>query len=298
MVIVRLMGGLGNQMFQYAAGRRLSLVRGADLKMDLAFLLDRSPRGNLTLRDYSLAIFNVKESFTSPGETAPYTGYHPNVFKHIIFKASKTIRAKHRPYLLEPHFHFHAGLLDVPGDAYLEGFWQSEKYFQDVADVIRRDFSFKTPLLRSGSEIASEIQASDSVCLHVRRGDFINNLVAAKVHGFIGMDYIRRAIGVVTAKIRRPHFFVFSDDIAWCREKIRLDYPTTFVGRDDGGREFGDDFRLMTLCRHFIISNSTFGWWAAWLGEHPGKIVVAPRRWFASSPHSTRDLFPASWIIV
>jgi hypothetical protein len=301
MVIVRLMGGLGNQMFQYAAGRRLSLVRATELKLDLAFLLDRRPRENFVFRDYNLGIFNVKENFASPQETAPHTGNYANAFRRLVFKAQKAAGVKHRPYLRERYFHFDADLLNAPGNIYLDGYWQSEKYFQDVADVIRKDFAFKTPLLSSGSdisEIASQIQASGSVCLHVRRGDFVENPVTAQFHGFVGMGYINRAVATVAAKINQPRFFVFSDDIEWCRANIRLDYPTTVVGQADRGREFGNDFRLMTLCRHFIISNSAFGWWAAWLGGHPGKIVVAPEQWFASSPHSTRDLFPASWTII
>jgi hypothetical protein len=177
----------------------------------------------------------------------------------------------------------------------LYGLWQSEEYFRDVGDVLRADLQ---PRPGPFPELERQMRQTESVAVHIRRGDYLT--AVGRQFGFVGLDYYQRAIADLRADLASPHFYVFSDDIDWVACHLRVDAPHTLV-RPDGGSEPADheDFRLMRACRHFIVANSTFSWWAAWLADGPGKIVIAPRRWYRDDPegHLTRDLLPSGWML-
>jgi Glycosyl transferase family 11 len=290
MIIVKLMGGLGNQMFQYAFGRYLAHIHQAELKLDLSFLSDRTPRkGHQVFRNYDLDIFNVKENFATPKEV-----FHLSKRFRIPFfdKVLNKILGVKKSYLREPHFHFSENMYNAPDNVYLEGYWQTEKYFAPVRSIIRSDFTYKNEWGAPVKELLAQINQANSVCVNVRRGDFVVN----SFHGAYGIDYFQKAGEIIKNKIAHPTYFIFSDDMEWCEGNLKFAGPTVFVSHRFAGEKFRDYLRLMTACKHFIIPNSSFAWWAVWLNENPDKIVIAPEKWFNDSRVDTKDLAPPGWI--
>ena len=292
MIITKLRGGLGNQMFQYAAARRLAEMNRTTMKMDLSFLLDRTPRENFVYRDYQLNLFNIQEKIADPDEADFFSGRQSGFFQKSMARFKTGCLFQKPVHIHEPHFHFYPELLTAPKNAYLDGYWQSEKYFKDIEDIIRAEFTFIKDLDEKCQSLARKIQSVDSLCVHVRRGDFVAN----PTHGTMSVQYYQVGLKCLVDKISSPHVFVFSDDIPWCKQNLVFEIPTFFVGDDYAGEKFGDYLHLMTLCKYFIIPNSAFGWWAAWLSSYPEKIVIAPKQWFQDLRHDTRDVIPDGWI--
>jgi len=287
---MKLMGGLGNQMFQYALGRNLSIKHNTLLKLDLSFLLDRSPKPNFTYRNYDLDIFPVSPAFTDPSESIDkeLSGYkkYLRTCLNFIWTPPFTI-------VREKTFNFNNKILETPDNCYLTGYWQSEKYFKEIETTIRNDFSIKAV---TDPGLSNQILSSESVCLNVRRGDYVTNPVANEHHGVCSTDFFFKAIDRMKDFTENPTIFVFSDDIAWCRENLNFEDPTVFVTHGYAGIKFEKYLKLMSLCKFFVIPNSTFGWWAAWLAEYPDKKVIAPERWVADPNVNTEDLIPDTWI--
>jgi hypothetical protein len=162
-----------------------------------------------------------------------------------------------------------------------------------VASTIRTDFAFRQPLTGLNVEIAQEIAVVNSVSLHIRRGDYASNPKTLSTHGTCSLAYYKEAIRKIIERVESPHLFVFSDDIDWARDNLNIDLPIRYVDHNRDSESF-NDMRLMSLCRHHIIANSSFSWWGAWLNPHEDKIVVAPNNWFANS-NNTKDLLPTGW---
>jgi len=287
MVIVKLMGGLGNQMFQYAAARRLSWCHGTPLKLDLSFL-DGEQAGN-TPRKFELNNFCISAEIASPREVSAMSGKSST----RLATACSRLFQRAAGYIdyRENFFHFDPNLLTLPDNVYLEGYWQSERYFAEIRDLIRKEFTVKTPLLGRSLEIADEIQAVNSVSLHVRRGDYVTE---EKTHGVCDIEYYRKAEDRVAQELGNPEFFVLSDDPVWVASHLRLRHPVRYINHN--GSMAHEDLRLMSLCRHNIIANSSFSWWGAWLNDNPGKSIFAPKEWFRDKSHNTADILPESWI--
>jgi len=292
MIIVQLMGGLGNQMFQYAAARRLAKKNQTTMKMDLGFLLDRTPRENFVYRDYQLNLFNIQEKIADPDEAAFFSGRQSGFFQKGVTRFKTGCLLEKPVYVQEPHVHFYPELLSAPKNAYLDGYWQSEKYFKDIETIIRAEFTFRKDLDEKCQELARKIQSVNSLCVNVRRGDFVAN----PTHGTMRIQYYQDGLKRLVDKISSLQIFVFSDDIQWCKQNLIFETPTFFVGDDYAGEKFGDYLHLMTLCKYFIIPNSAFGWWAAWLCSFPEKTIIAPKQWFQDDQHDTRDVIPDHWI--
>ena len=289
MIISQLAGGIGNQMFQYACGRRLAQVRGTGFKLDLSWFPTQKKR------KYYLGAFRIQENFASPKETNSLRYEKAGAFSRLIQDL------RHRPprpaatYIREKHFHFDPDILSLGDQAYLEGYWQSEKYFLDIENIIRKEFATRTIPSGKNQETESTIKSCDSVSIHIRRGDYANDAKTFNVHGICDLDYYHRCINRVTQSIPSPHFFIFGDDPEWTRSNLRTSFPTTYVTHNDLDQGHLD-LHLMSQCRHNIISNSSFSWWAAWLNPDPRKIVLAPAQWFKSPEFNPKDLIPDGWI--
>lgn len=294
MVIVRLCGGLGNQMFQYAAARRLSLVNDAPLKLDLSWF-SNVPRGD-TPRQYELHCFNTIQDVASPLEIDALRGVDigrwPKVVKRFLKTSGLLMK---QTSVREKYYHFDPEILGLRGDVYLEGYWQSARYFADTEDAIRHDFTFRTAPDPVNHEIGNAIMGTEAVSLHVRRGDYVTSTPESQQHGSCSLSYYKKAIAEMTARLQHPHFFVFSDDSAWVKEHMDFDAPKTYIDHN-GLLKGNEDLRLMSLCRHHIIANSSFSWWGAWLSSHPEKIVIAPHKWFNMDAIETSDLLPVNWL--
>jgi hypothetical protein len=314
MIIVRLKGGMGNQLFQYALGRRLAAEHQTTLKLDLEEFkngTEKRPNGLAAFtRKVMLEHFQVSCQLASPNEADQFRDPYRYSRADIIARGVRFVR-KYQPGFFHPPSHvreraytFDPSVLQAPDNCYLEGFWQTEKYFADVAQIIREEFTVRDRKLLEYAENYLRPMRSSSrplVALHVRRGDLAHAQETLGkpelVHGKpVGLDYISAAMARFP---KDAAFLVFSDsskDLAWCRQNI----PGGNLFFADGHTDM-QDFVLMSRCDHNIIANSTFSWWAAWLNQTSGRRVVAPRQW--ASPGGpvqmdTKDLLRSDWEIL
>jgi len=295
MIVVKLQGGLGNQMFQYAMGRELKRRSGGDLALDLTQLLDRFPRSNLVVRDYDLDIFRIQPRLTLLSQIARRWPI-PLLYMHGTRALARALdRAGLQRYILEP-VGFREEVLEARGNVYLDGYWQSPKYFAGSEAILRRELEVKQPLSPAGERVAAQMSSTDSICVNVRRADYVTLPGSIGTHGFVGKDYYDRGIEQIAPRMKNPYVFVTSDDVQWCRENLRFEYPTTVLGHEYKGYKFGEYLTLMARCKHFLIPNSSFAWWAAWLNPSEDKIVVCPKQWFRDSKIDSSDRIPPQWI--
>jgi len=292
MIVVALQGGLGNQMFQYAVGRRLSLQWKCPLYFDLEFF--RKPfESGITPRKMELDIFNISIEEVSPEMRKKFeTPDRLNAVK-------KKLHLPHYKRFAEPALNFQSELLRIKPPIYLQGFFQSEKYFEQIRTELQSDFSFDKLIDERNLSLAREMGSGDTVSVHVRRGDFLNAKNQG-LHGVCSLDYYREAIGRFQAKRNNPVFYFFTDDAAWVNENV-----VPFAGRSqvivhNTGNDSWKDIYLMSRCKDHIIANSSFSWWGAWLNAERDGEVVAPAHWFVSDQGywNYHDLVPERWIKV
>jgi len=273
--IVRLAGGLGNQLFQYAAGRALAHRLECDLILDTSFF-DRRGRH----RQFELGRFPIAALASRP--LAPW-------WRRLLPR--RHVRSDAPPVFREPHFHFAPAFEAIDSPVCLEGYFQSEKYFARFAPQLRLELLPPPPASLAGKRLAEEIAGSRATILHVRRGDYVAGSKAASLYANCDLDYYTRAL---TAIGEPGPVYVFSDDIPWARENLRKLGPLRFVG-DGSPRDAVEDLKLMSLGFHHVIANSTFSWWGAWLaGPRKGR-TIAPKGWFRDSAIDDSDLLPPNW---
>lgn len=284
MIISRINGGLGNQMFQYATGRAIALRNKTILKVDPENC-DKD-----TARAYELDYFATQTSIATPEEVARLNPKRTDLLTRI----KRRVPFLPQTHIVEKHFHFDPSILQLGDNCYLQGFWQTEKYFLDVADTIRQELTLTTPLDAENKKAIKLITDTTSVGLHIRRGDYVTHAEASKHHGTCSLAYYQEAITHLATTIPDFEIFIFSDDPQWAKDNLKLAHPTHLMTHNGPNRGY-EDMRLLSNCKHFIIANSTFSWWGAWLSTHPHKQIVAPKKWFAGSTSDTSDLIPASW---
>lgn len=289
MVIVRIISGFGNQMFQYAAGRRLAHVLGVELKLDIS-----SYKKFYKLRTYNLRAFNIQENIATTDEVQRLTLKNSSLLKRISNRLLRKQQTPPATYFKEKYFHFDSDVLNLCDDVYLEGYWQSEKYFADISEIIRQEFSVKIPQQAKDQELAELIGSCESVSLHVRRGDYVSDPRTNQMFVTCDLDYYYRCVDHISQTVQRPHFFIFSDDHQWAHDNLKLPFPTVFVDHNGADKDY-EDLRLMSLCKHNIIANSSFSWWGAWLNNYKEKIVIAPSQWFRIDMNEC-DLIPGNWL--
>lgn len=284
MIIVNLKGGLGNQMFQYALGRKLSMDNNGVLKLDTTGL-ERAKKTGDTYRALTLDKFRTKYKLADADEVKRLKYPYGPISRLSSFMWQKIFRKFNIGW--EPW------VLEKKGDVYLDGYWQSPRYFNDIRDVILEDFTLVAPLSRAAQNIANHMISSNSVSILVRRGDYVTNTKMNAIHGTCSIKYYENAIEHVKKHVDRPKWFVFSDDMEWVKANLPLGSEYVFCS----GPEIVDyeQLTLMSLCKHNIIANSSFGWWGAWLSRYPRKIVVAPTPWFNTRIDHHIDLIPDEW---
>lgn len=285
MIITRISGGLGNQMFQYAIAKAIAKKNLDTFKLDISFYPKQS------LRKYELNQFTIEENIATDKECKKYRGK-----EDFIFKVKRKLGIKNKRPL--EYYHekeitiFDKHLWDKKGDIYLDGFWQTEKYFKDIRDEILKDFTLKKDISDEAKKYLDDIKNSQSISLHVRRGDYVQNAHTHSVHGTCDLEYYQKAIKHIEQNIENPNFYIFSDDIAWCKENFEFLENKVFI--DDTKSAF-DDLELMKNCKHNIIANSSFSWWGAWLNENEKKIVISPLKWINHNPKNL-SWVPSNWI--
>lgn len=283
MIITKLIGGLGNQMFQYAVGRSLAEKNKSQLFLDVT---GYEHQVGVTPRQYALSIFNTEEHFASSSD-----------LDKLKFgsRLGKLLHLKSKQYIKEKTLNvFDGRILNLPDNTYLNGFWQTEKYFSMIGDIIRSEFSLRPQFNHLDSSLISQIENSQSVSLHVRRGDYVSNVKTNLYHGVCSLDYYQNAIEFLKKTNGELKLFIFSDDIKWVKDNLKIEQKTVFVS--NGQLKDYEELMLMSKCKHQIIANSSFSWWGAWLNVHPAKKVIAPKNWFNNNSANYNDIIPETWI--
>ena len=293
MIIAELTGGMGNQMFQYAAAKALSLHHHTELLLDVhSFYREVLPELEVP-RNFDLTNFSgVHETLITP--------YHPlhnyKAYKKTPFSA--LIAPHKRKVYKEPFYHYDKNFLKARKDVMLKGGWQSEHYFALYKNEIRQAFAIKDEVIKRVKEISEKMKRENSVAVHIRRGDYLRLPIILAWHGVLDANHYNHAFAALKSKNDKPlSIYYFTDDPAWVQENLCRVWPGTIASKEYQTNGI-EDFYLMSQCNHNIIANSSFSWWAAWLNNHPGKIVVAPIHWFGNAPFDTKDLYPETWMKV
>jgi len=296
-VITRLWGGLGNQLFQYAAGYAAASAAGAELLLDpTQCFLDRN-------RPYALDAFQISGRIWTESERkrierrvrlARPVSLQTRITARVIKQMMKPMLNRNFAYIEDKHQGYQENVFARANEVYLAGTWANEGYFKRHCAELRRELSLRNPPCSKNAELSQRMNGSESICVHVRRGDYIKNPDTAQRFGVCSLEYYQQALGRLSLHLNTPVLYVFSDDVGWCEENLRFDCKVEYV-RHNQGKDHHLDLWLMSCCRHFIIANSTFSWWGAWLGEAPDKVVVAPRRWSLDST-TIADPVPSRWL--
>ena len=290
MIISHLIGGLGNQMFQYAMSRSLSLEREESLYLDV-----QDFKGYTLHNGYELnRVFDINTQLAGSAELKKVLGWRAYSPVRKKLYDSRLSKFRGRRMFVDTQFSSWRQLKSVPNDCYLMGNWQTEFYFENFQKTIRDNFSFRLPPVGLNATLANQISGVVAISLHIRRGDYVANPSSLAFHGLCSLDYYRRAINYISNRVVNPVFYIFSDDIPWARENLQLEHSCHYVGNNKG-RESYNDMRLMSQCQHHIIANSSFSWWGAWLNPREDKIVIAPRIWVAGN-FDTSDIVPDTWV--
>lgn len=287
MIIVKIQGGLGNQMFQYAFGRMLALRHNVLLKLDITIFK------TYEFHLYTMNHLNINGVYATDKEVVDFERYKPRTGR--FGKLLNPFFVDGTEYVKEPEYTFNQKNFDIKPPCLIDGYWQSEKYFLEIEDLVRKEFTLREPLNEYSRSIAEKIAAAgEPVALHIRRGDFAYHPYMSKVMGVCPPEYYDEAKKIISERVKNPVYFVFSDDVEWTKQHIQTGFPTEYIGQ---GPEINYmDLELMRLCKHHILSNSTFGWWGAWLSSHSRSgVTIAPTKWTQKGV-DTRDLIPEYWI--
>ena len=280
---IKLTGGLGNQMFQFATGFAIAKKNNVRLSLDLSYINQRQLFNGFELEK----VFDIYSKVSFLNKALSFKSVN---FKEILNKIDITFYN-----FKEPHFHYTSNILDIPKHSFLDGYWQSELYFKNYSKEIKKIFNFSDQLNKQNYLIANDINKNDSISIHIRRGDFL--LKRNNNHNIDLKDYYLKAIDKSSKCFKNPKYFIFTDDPLWVTENFILDYSYIVVDVNRGAKSFFDMY-LMSLCKSNIIANSSFSWWSAWLNNKKDKVIYAPKNWFNDKSISTDDLIPNSWNII
>jgi Glycosyl transferase family 11 len=260
MIVTKINGGLGNQLFQYAAGRALANRHRAELVLDLSWF-DNIATGN-TQRKFELHNYPIEARMANSKEISNLRLYHGRVMSRIPFLPRAWFHAKEKSFAFDPQFK------KLSDDTYLDGYWQSSYYFEGIGNLIRQELR---PIALPGQineDLMQKMTNSKSVALHIRRGDYLSNPTAVNYHGVCSLGYYQAAIEFMVGKLENPTFYIFSDDLEWAKANLNIRYPAYFVDNNPRENAF-QDLRLISSCKNQIIANSSFSWWGAWLNANP-----------------------------
>jgi hypothetical protein len=295
-IIARLHDGLGNQLFIYAAARRIAEARGAELLLDpySAFAHDRKYGAIAQLQHFAIRAKFAPKHLCFP----PPFGRQ---MRDLQISLSEHLPLRHRFVVREQDYDALCDGAPLRRLVRLEGYWQSERYFAAIADDIAEELRIVSPLSEKSVEVGKLISSTQSVCLHVRqmhgaRHDF-NRPPPAQTPQ-LPFSYYEEAVERIAERVENPAFFCFADNFEWIRERWKFPYPVHYVDHNRARDRAYEDIALMRQCRHFVVGNSTFSWWGAWLSRSPGKYIVAPANRGRIVWGSEQQLLPASWDVL
>lgn len=284
MVIVKIVGGLGNQMFQYAYAKALQ-QKGYEVKIDISAFETYKLHGG-----YQLDKYNIDLDSSTKDEN---NKFYKNTF---CFKVLKKIGIDLSKLIKEKSLLFDKKLLEIQDNNYLDGYFQCENYFKNIREIILKQFTINKEISNYSKDIENKIKNSQNSCsLHIRRGDFINN-INISIHGTCDLKYYKDAMKYLEEKVGSMDYFIFSDDIEWVKENLAIQNAIYIDSQEN--RIPHEDIYLMNLCTYNIIANSSFSWWGAWLNQNEKKIVLAPKKWFADDKleEQSKEIVCGSWV--
>jgi hypothetical protein len=292
MIIVELNGGLGNQLFQYAAGRSLAHRNNCELFLNTDQL-------DVIQREQTKRYFEL-DNFNHTGKILRKKMKLPIILKFVPWFSNFIGSLK---VFVENKNNFNIEFLKLSGNIYLVGYWQSYKYFEDISHIIYNELNPSVRLSDYSRNLCNDIinSTQNTIALHVRRGDYVSNKSAASYHGTMGNNYYRKSIEYIFSRLESVKIYVFSDDPLWCKLNLPLEGIDSSVVNGNSGKDSWQDMIIMSHCKHHIIANSSFSWWGAWLADQRNqdfnRIVIAPIQWFSNSTdNNTADRFPAHWV--
>lgn len=294
MIVVRLNGGLGNQLFQYAAGYALASKNKKPLMLDLTSFTSHNVNLKQSYRNLDILDFGIEFSQALSSEALMR-------YREPFGIASKVNNFLQKRVLKKYYVDWHPQVLKKKGNVYLDGYYQSELYFHDVRDGISRQYKLGNFFQEEIKSIVERIHACvNPISLHIRRGDYITNPRANKIHNVCTKNYFYGGLDFLHSRLNNPTVFVFSDDIDWVKAEMNLPKSTVYVSelqQNSGERlRSSQEIYLMSLCQHNIISNSSFSWWGAYLNKFKDKIVIAPNLWSRSKIIRHKNILPAGWV--
>lgn len=293
MLIIQLQGGLGNQMFQYAFASILGLKNKTKVVIEGSIFERVEKTPGFTPRKFELAIFDIHYEWNTEPDVF--------LFHHLskINKLKKKLGFNYPKIYNEPSFGFQSDFLSIKAPVYLKGYFQSYKYLVGYENFVRQLFSFPIEALDDiNRKLLIKIKNSNSIAIHIRRGDYVSDKMTAQYHGSCSLDYYLEAIKLVASKNKDFTLVFFSDDSDWAKEQFNdLPYSKIIVDHNKG-EDSWKDMLLMSICNHNVIANSSFSWWAAWLNDNQSKIVVAPKKWFQAKEIDINSIIPQEWIII
>ncbi len=290
MPTLKLQWWLWNQMFQYALGFALAREKNENIHIDGSFLENRFFLASWTFRHYELWVFHIPQTYSSLGVF--FRRYmHPYIWAFF-----QKLRYRER-YIKENAWVF---IKEFPRESYLDGWFQSYRYFERYSEEIKNIFTVQTLISSKNQQSLDHIiQVWDrAVSIHIRRGDYVSLAGANKWHWVCSLGYYESAIMQMIEKLHVPVFFIFSDDIEWCKKNIIFQEGIVAHYIDHNGSAGHEDLRLMYSCSHHIIANSSFSWWWAYLGRNPQKVIIAPKKWLQTDSFQMKNLIPQSWILL
>lgn len=291
MIISNLIGGLGNQLFQFATGLAVARNAGTELRVCTDMF-----KGYKLHQGFELTrVFDLDVKEASANEMKDCLGLFRSKFARRLVGNFSRGRCCSGRMVVQPSVTYWSGVLDIGPNAYLHGYWQSERFFDNVATELREALCFRLDPDRSNAEFAARILSCNSVGVHVRRGDYLTNAKNRDIYAVCSPKYYLDALDRVLQLQPNSHFFVFSDDPNWARQLLAERGVNYEVVDHNRGADSYNDLRLMSLCKHIIIANSTFSWWAAWLQERTDKIIIAPKHWLRR-PDLDADIVPSRWM--
>ncbi len=292
-IIIRLQGGLGNQMFQYAAAKSLSIQTDSSLYFDTSLLdLNKDATDDFTPRKFDLNIFkNINNLLIEK-------------INHTSFKIGKKVFSNRGLFSTriqiynEPHFHADKNYFNIQPPVVLTGYFNSEYYFKQIKDILLNDFNFPDINVDDNNfKIKKCIEENDFVAIHIRRGDYLKPKVTS-YHGLCSLEYYQQAIEYFKKNNPMINLCFFSDDPQWVKDTFTKKYNNCIIIEGNTDENSWKDMYLMSLCKHHIIANSTFSWWGAWLSLHKDKMVFAPKKWFNEKSINSENVIPITWKVL
>lgn len=301
MVILYLKGGIGNLLFQYAAGRGLAQKLNVPLRFDKSYYNEKHYEEDVAVnqfynipyyRDILERTFHINIPEATPKEMRRFR----QTFAGKLF--DKLLPYYRRKVVNIRKTNFDPNFFKTKKNVLIKGYWQSEKYFSHIEELLREDLVFNPHIRDRNRELTDKINSCESVGIHIRRGDYVHSPIIKTVYGALDLSYYTKSLELIQSKCTAPiTCYVFSDDIEWAKENFKPGYSIQYMDKSLDLSD-ADEMYLMSCCRHNIIANSSFSWWAAWLNPNRNKIVVAPKNWFYDDRYNydSSDIIPDSWI--